>query len=78
MIQSPEQATLLGSHRFLDKLALAYHRAIAARLLAQPREVLRIAEENLRRWQQVHAGTQTLQAVEEWKTLLATKSLTEL
>jgi hypothetical protein len=78
MIESCEQAVLLGSHEFLDQLALAYHRAIAVRLLTRPNEVLRIAEENLQRWQQVHAGTGTLQAVEEWKTLLATNSLPEL
>lgn len=68
----------LGSHQFLDQLALVYHREIAARLMASPAEVIGLARENLNRWIQVHAGTGTVYALKEWQTLLDTKTVPEL
>ncbi|MEP7336129.1 MAG: hypothetical protein ABI977_00060 [Acidobacteriota bacterium] len=73
-----EQIAPLGSHQFLDQLNLAYHRKVVVRLLASPKAVLQTAFENLRRWQKIHEGTTTAQAITEWKTLLETKSLSEL
>ena len=40
----------LGSHAFLDEFALAYHRAVAHRLRAEPSAVLAQARRNLDRW----------------------------
>jgi hypothetical protein len=40
----------LGSHAFLDEFALAYHRAVAERLRAEPEAVLERARQNLNRW----------------------------
>lgn len=57
---------------------MAYHREIAARLLASPAEVIGLARENLNRWLQVHAGTGTVYALKEWQTLLNTKTIPEL
>lgn len=68
----------IGSHQFLDELALAYHRAIAMRLLASPKEVVELARENLNRWIQIHEGTGTVYALKEWQTLLETKTIAEL
>lgn len=68
----------IGSHQFLDELALAYHRVIAARLVASPEEVIGLARENLNRWIQVHEGTGTVYALKEWQALLNTKTIPEL
>jgi len=78
MAVNDEQPSPLGSHQFLDKLALAYHRAIAARLLADPEAVLDRARSNLKRWMKVHAGTGTVRALEEWQRLLETRTIPEL
>lgn len=40
----------LGSHAFLDEFALAYHRAVADRLRAEPEAVLERARRTLDRW----------------------------
>lgn len=40
----------LGTHAFLDKFALAYHRAVAERLRAEPEAVLERARRTLSRW----------------------------
>lgn len=68
----------IGSHQFLDELALAYHKAIALRLLASPEEIIELARENLNRWIQVHEGTGTVYALKEWQTLIETKTIPEL
>lgn len=78
MPTTAEQPIPMWSQQFLDKLALAYHRAIAARLLADPDEVLAVARDNLRRWLKVHEGTGAAYALEEWLTLLDTKTVPEL
>jgi hypothetical protein len=73
-----EQIAPLGTHRFLDQLNLGYHRLVAERLLATPEEVLSVAIENLRRWQRVHEGTTTAQAIFEWQSLIETRTVAEL
>ena len=73
-----EQVAILGSHQFLDRLTLAYHYAIAARLIAVPEEVLSVARDKLRRWTKIHAGSSTAYALEEWQHLLDTRTVPEL
>jgi len=68
----------IGTHQFLDALALAYHQAIAFRLLNSPEEVIGLARENLEHWIRVHEGTGTVYALKEWQTLLDTKTVPEL
>lgn len=68
----------IGTHQFLDQLALAYHRVIADRLRASPKEILELAKENLARWVRVHEGTGTVYALHEWQRLLETKTVPEL
>lgn len=61
----------LGSHAFLDEFALAYHRAVAERLRAEPETVLECACRNLDRWTQgdtFGAGEQS--SLEEWREIL--------
>lgn len=76
---NPEQSSPIGSHQFIDKLVLAYHREIAARLLASPDEVLSRARNNLKRWLAAHEpGSAEARCLEEWQRLLETKSVDEL
>jgi hypothetical protein len=59
----------LGSHAFLDEFALAYHRAVAERLRAEP--VLERARRNLNRWTEGDAfGAGELASLEEWRRIL--------
>ena len=61
----------LGSHAFLDEFALAYHRAVAGRLRAEPEVVLERARRNLDRWAErdtFGAGEQA--SLEEWRGIL--------
>ena len=61
----------LGSHAFLDEFALAYHRAVAERLRAEPESVLEHARRNLHRWAEgdtFGAGGQA--SLEEWRGIL--------
>ena len=61
----------LGSHAFLDEFALAYHRAVAERLRAEPEAVLERARRNLNRWTESDtfgAGEQA--SLEEWRQIL--------
>ena len=58
----------LGSHRFLDEFALAYHRAVAERLLREPKAVINHARQNLTRW--IEGGVGEIQPLEEWQRLL--------
>ena len=55
------------SHHRLERRSLALHRAIAAKLRAQP-ELLAIARENLDRWSRLGSGTQPYW--DEWRRLL--------
>jgi hypothetical protein len=61
----------LGTHAFLDEFALAYHRAVAERLRAEPEAVLERARLTLSRWFEVGvfgAGEQA--SLEEWRVIL--------
>lgn len=62
----------LGSHAFLDEFALAYHRAVAERLCAEPAAVLERARQNLDRWTEGDAfGSGELAALEEWRGIIS-------
>jgi hypothetical protein len=61
----------LGSHAFLDEFALAYHRAVAERLRAEPEAVLERARRNLDRWAEGNAfGAGERASLEEWRGIL--------
>ena len=61
----------LGSHAFLDEFALAYHRAVAERLRAEPEAVLERARRNLDRWTEGDAfGPGEQASLEEWRGIL--------
>ena len=61
----------LGTHAFLDEFALAYHRAVADRLRAEPAAVLEHARRNLDRWTEGDAfGPGDLAPLEEWRRVL--------
>jgi hypothetical protein len=61
----------LGSHAFLDEFALAYHRAVAVRLRAEPEAVLERARRNLDRWMEGDAfGAGEQASLEEWRKIL--------
>lgn len=68
----------IGSQRFIDLVALDYHRLVAERLRTDPDTVLRDARENLQRWMPIHQGTGSELALLEWQQLLATKTVPEL
>ena len=78
MALTTEQTVALGSHQFLDKVNLAYHQEIAARLRVTPEDILARARSNLKRWLVAHAGTGTGRALEEWQTLIETRTISEL
>lgn len=61
----------LGSHAFLDEFALAYHRAVAERLRAEPEAVLERARQNLNRWTEGDAfGAGERASLDEWRDIL--------
>jgi hypothetical protein len=61
----------LGPHAFLDDFALAYHRAVADRLRAEPEAVLEHARRNLHRWTEGDTfGPGDLASLEEWRRIL--------
>jgi hypothetical protein len=61
----------LGSHAFLDEFALAYHRAVAERLRAEPETVLERARRNLNRWTEGDSfGAGELASLEEWRRII--------
>jgi hypothetical protein len=61
----------LGTHRFLDEFALAYHRAVAERLRREPQTVISHARQNLNRWIESAAfGDGEVQTLEEWQGIL--------
>jgi hypothetical protein len=68
-----------GSHQFLDALALAYHRAVAARLRTEPKAVIEVARENIARWLSsgsFDAGTAA--SLHEWEEILDTSNSEQL
>jgi hypothetical protein len=73
-----EQPAPIGSHQFVDKLALLYHYEIAERLRTDPDFVIEKARRNLDRWRPVHKGTGSELALEEWRNLLNVKPVQEL
>lgn len=61
----------MGTHRFLDEFALAYHRAVAERLRECPADVLAHARRNLDRWMRGGAfGPGEMSSLEEWLEIL--------
>ena len=61
----------LGSHAFLDEFALAYHRAVAERLRAEPEAMLECTRRNLARWAEGDAfGAGEQASLEEWEGIL--------
>jgi hypothetical protein len=79
MSQPREQIIALDSHQFIDFLNLAYHREVAARLLADPAAVLKRARNNLQRWLAAYQpGEPDARCLEEWQSLLATRTVPEL
>jgi hypothetical protein len=72
-------ASPLGSHAFLDEFALAYHRAVAERLRAEPEAVLEHARQNLNRWIEgdaFEAGERG--SLEEWREILGDSNMDRL
>ena len=64
-------ASVSGSHAFLDEFALAYHRAVAERLRAEPEAVMEHARRNLNRWARSDAfGAGEQASLEEWWAIL--------
>jgi hypothetical protein len=69
----------LGSHAFLDEFALAYHRAVAERLRAEPEAVLELARQNLNRWTEGDAfGAGEQASLEEWREILGEADMDRL
>jgi hypothetical protein len=69
----------LGTHAFLDEFALAYHRAVAERLRAEPDAVLERARLTLSRWSEgdvFEAGEQA--SLEEWRVILGVTDVDRL
>jgi hypothetical protein len=72
-------ASPLGSHEFLDEFALAYHRAVADRLRAEPEVVLERARRNLNRWEEGDSfGRGERASLEEWRRILSEADLDRL
>lgn len=67
-----------GSQQAIDALALDYHCQVAGRLLSSPETVLDRARNNLKRWMTAHEGTGSAGALQEWQSLLDTKTVQEL
>ncbi len=71
-----EQSVTFGSHQFLDRLALAFHLAVAARLTVAPDLVLRQARENLNHWLKLHTPeSRTGKSLREWQKLIESHNL---
>lgn len=79
MIEPPAQVMPLDSHQFIDYVNLTYHREVAKIMSAKPEEVLMKARGNLQRWLSAYEpGEPAARCLEEWQTLLDTKSVLEL
>lgn len=86
IISAPDVATTaidagseLGSHRFLDDFALAYHRAVAEALRSAPENVIEHARRNLARWlnsETFDAGESA--SLEEWREILDRTNIEQL
>jgi hypothetical protein len=71
VLEDGSGANPLGSHSFLDEFALAYHRAVADRLRAEPTAVLAHARRNLDRWTEGDAfGPGEQASLEEWRRIV--------
>lgn len=69
----------LGTHAFLDEFALAYHRAVAERLRAEPEAVLERARRTLSRWAEGDAfGAGERASLEEWQVILGVADVDRL
>jgi len=69
----------LSSHAFLDEFALAYHRAVAERLRAEPEAVMEHARQNLNRWTEGDAfGPGEQASLEEWREILGDSDMEQL
>jgi hypothetical protein len=69
----------LGSHSFLDEFTLAYHRAVAVRLRAEPESVLERAHRNLNQRAEGDAfGAGEQASLEEWRGLLQERDVDRL
>lgn len=69
----------LGSHAFLDEFTLAYHRAVAERLRAEPEAVLEHARQKLNRWTDGDAfGAGERASLEEWREILGEADMDHL
>ncbi|MBX3289424.1 MAG: hypothetical protein KF855_08770 [Acidobacteria bacterium] len=64
---------------FVDLLSLALHRAVAEKMLADEKRVLKIARDNIDRWlsSPERKGQRNL-ALMEWKEILETRSADEI
>ncbi len=78
MTNTAAQLAPIGSQRFIDLVALDYHRLVPERLRENPDAVLRDARENLQRWMPIHEGTGSALALLEWQHLLDSKTVPEL
>jgi hypothetical protein len=79
ILGSGASAGPLGSHAFLDEFALAYHRAVAERLRADPEAVLERARRNLNRWAEGDAfGPGERASLEEWRGILGEANVDRL
>jgi hypothetical protein len=78
MTNTAAQLAPIGSQRFIDLVALDYHRVVAERLQTDAETVMRDARENLKRWMPIHEGTGSELALLEWQELLDTKTVPEL
>lgn len=71
-----QQSIVFGSHQFLDRLALAFHLAVAARLTSAPDLVLRQARKNLNHWLKLHTpNSRTGKSLLEWQKLIESRNL---
>jgi hypothetical protein len=72
-------ASPLGSHRFLDEFALAYHRAVAERLRDHPQVVISHARQSLTRWMEDEAFADgERQSLLEWQEILDSSGVEQL
>lgn len=79
ILRSGASTSPLGSHAFLDEFALAYHRAVAERLRAEPETVLERARQNLNRWTEGDAfGPGERTSLEEWREILGEANIDRL
>jgi hypothetical protein len=79
LLERAAGASPLGSHRFLDEFALAYHRAVAERLRERPQMVINHARQNLTRWMEDEAFADgARQALREWQEILDSSNVEQL